>query len=165
MQNGGVQHMDINRSGSPPSGKGPAEEKLSENSINVIEGFRRSRTQPFGTEQACAGKPFWEGAVKMMSKNKETSMAHTNFRSALQGANEIEITVTGRSSGRSLTYPVWFALEGDKLSLLPVKGSDTDWYKNLRKTPIIRLAARGKTFTTSARLLTDEAQIGKVLEK
>ena len=92
-------------------------------------------------------------------------MARTDFRTALQGANEIEITVIGRTSGRSLTYPVWFALEGDKLYLIPVKGSDTDWYKNVRKTPTIRLEARGKTFTTSARLLTDQAQIGKVLEK
>ena len=92
-------------------------------------------------------------------------MARTDFRTALQGANEIEITVTGRTSGRSLTYPVWFALEGDKLYLIPVKGSDTDWYKNVRKTPTIRLEARGKTFTTSARLLTDQAQLDKVLEK
>jgi deazaflavin-dependent oxidoreductase (nitroreductase family) len=92
-------------------------------------------------------------------------MARTDFRTALQGANQIEITVAGRTSGRSLSYPVWFALEGEKLYLLPVRGSDTDWYKNLRKTPTIHLEARGKTFTTSARLLTDEAQIGKVLEK
>ena len=92
-------------------------------------------------------------------------MAQTDFRTALQGAQIIEITVTGRTSGRSLSYPVWFALEGDKLYLIPVKGSDTDWYKNLRKTPTIRLEARGKTFTTNARLLTDEAQIGKVLKK
>jgi len=92
-------------------------------------------------------------------------MAQTDFRTALQGAQIIEITVTGRTSGRSLSYPVWFALEGDKLYLIPVRGSDTDWYKNVRKTPTIRLEARGKTFTTSARLLTDQAQIGKVLEK
>jgi deazaflavin-dependent oxidoreductase (nitroreductase family) len=92
-------------------------------------------------------------------------MAQTDFRTALQGSNEIEITVTGRTSGRSLTYPVWFALDGDKLYLIPVKGSDTDWYKNLRKRPSIHLEARGKTFTTSVRLLADEAQIGKVLEK
>src|SRR5437867_1142316 len=96
---------------------------------------------------------------------KETPMARTDFRTALQGANEIEITVTGRTSGRSLSYPVWFALDGDTLYLIPVKGSDTDWYKNLRKRPSIRLDARGKTFTTSARLLSDEEQIGKVLEK
>ncbi|HEX6555782.1 MAG TPA: nitroreductase family deazaflavin-dependent oxidoreductase [Ktedonobacteraceae bacterium] len=92
-------------------------------------------------------------------------MANTDFRTALQGANEIEITVTGRTSSRSLSYPVWFALDGDKLYLIPVKGSDTEWYKNLRKTPTIRLEARGKTFTTSARLLTDQAQLDKVLEK
>ena len=92
-------------------------------------------------------------------------MAQTDFRTALQGAQIIEITVTGRTSGRSLSYPVWFALEGDKLYLIPVRGSDTEWYKNLRKRPSIRLEARGKTLTTSARLLTDEAQIGKVLEK
>jgi deazaflavin-dependent oxidoreductase (nitroreductase family) len=92
-------------------------------------------------------------------------MAHTDFRTGLQSANEIEITVTGRTSGRSLSYPVWFALEGEKLYLIPVRGSDTDWYKNLRKTPTIRLQARGKTLTASARFLTDEAQLDKVLEK
>ncbi len=92
-------------------------------------------------------------------------MAQTDFRTALEGAQIIEITVTGRTSGRTLSYPVWFALDGDKLYLIPVRGSDTEWYKNLRKRPSIRLAARGKTFTTSARLLTDQAQLGKVLEK
>ena len=91
-------------------------------------------------------------------------MAQTDFRTALQGAQIIEITVTGRTSGRSLSYPVWFALGGEKLYLLPVKGSDTDWYKNVRKTPAIRLAARGKTLTANARFLTGEAQLGKVLE-
>ena len=92
-------------------------------------------------------------------------MVQTDFRTALQGTQIIEITVTGRTSGRSLSYPVWFVLEGDKLSLLPVKGSNTDWYKNLRKTPTIRLATRGKTFTTSTHLLTDEAQVGEVAQK
>ena len=92
-------------------------------------------------------------------------MAHTDFSTGLQSANEIEITVTGRTSGRSLSYRVWFALDGDKLYLIPVKGSDTDWYKNLRKNPTIRLEARGKTLTASTRFLTDEAQLGKVLEK
>jgi deazaflavin-dependent oxidoreductase (nitroreductase family) len=92
-------------------------------------------------------------------------MAQTDFRTALQGSNEVEITVTGRTSDRSLTYPVWFALDGDKLYLIPVRGSDTEWYKNLRKAPTLRLTARGKTFTTSARLLTDQAQLDKVLEK
>src|SRR5438105_3022408 len=92
-------------------------------------------------------------------------MADTDFRTGLQNANVIEITVTGRTSGRSHSYPIWFALDGDKLYLIPVKGSDTEWYKNLRKTPTIHLAARGKTLTASARLITDEAQLDKILEK
>jgi deazaflavin-dependent oxidoreductase (nitroreductase family) len=83
----------------------------------------------------------------------------------LQGSNEIDIAVTGRTSGRSLTYPIWFALEGNTLYLIPVKGSDTEWYKNLRKTPTIRLEAHGKTLTTTAHLLTDQTQLDKVLEK
>jgi deazaflavin-dependent oxidoreductase (nitroreductase family) len=92
-------------------------------------------------------------------------MADTNFSTGLQSANLIEITVTGRTSGRSHTYPIWFALDGDKLYLIPVKGSDTEWYKNLRKTPTIRLSARGKTLTTNARLITDQAQLDKILER
>ena len=93
-------------------------------------------------------------------------MAHTDFSTGLQNAREIDITVTGRTSGRSITNPIWFTLDGDKLYLIPVKGLDTEWYKNLRKTPTIRLTARGgKTLTASARILTDQAQLDRVLEK
>jgi hypothetical protein len=44
---------------------------------------------------------------------------------------QIKISVTGRKSGRAISIPVWFVLEGEKLYLLPVQGSDTQWYKNL----------------------------------
>ena len=60
---------------------------------------------------------------------------------------------------------MWFSLDGDKLYLIPVRGSDTEWYKNVRKTPTIRLTARGKTLTASVRFLTDQVQLDKVLEK
>lgn len=92
-------------------------------------------------------------------------MAQTDFSAGLQHANEIEITVTGRTSGRSHTYPVWFALDGDTLYLIPVKGTDTEWYKNLLKTPTIRLSARGKSFTAGSRILTDQARLDKILDK
>ncbi len=93
-------------------------------------------------------------------------MAHTDFSTGLQNASEIDITVTGRTSGRTHSYPIWFALDGNKLYLIPVRGSDTDWYKNVRKSPTIRLATRGgKTLTANARLITNEAQLDKILEK
>ena len=31
---------------------------------------------------------------------------------------------------------MWFAREGDTLYLVPVRGTDTDWYRNLLKTPV-----------------------------
>jgi len=93
-------------------------------------------------------------------------MAQKDFRTGLQNAREIEITVTGRSSGRTHSYPIWFAMDGDRLYLIPVRGSDTEWYKNMRKTPTIRLATRGgKTLTASTRLITDQEQLDKILEK
>jgi hypothetical protein len=51
--------------------------------------------------------------------------------------------VIGRKSGRTISIPVWFVLEGEKLYLLPVQGSDTQWYKNALKNPWIRIDARG----------------------
>lgn len=92
-------------------------------------------------------------------------MPHTDFRAAVQGSNEIEITVTGRASGRAISLPIWFVVDGSTLYLIPVKGSDTQWYKNLCKTPSIRLQARGKTLTAHARFLTNQAQLDQVLEK
>jgi hypothetical protein len=43
----------------------------------------------------------------------------------LSRSREINITVTGRKSGRAITIPVWFVVDGEKLYLLPVMGSDT----------------------------------------
>ena len=40
---------------------------------------------------------------------------------------QINISVIGRKSGKTISIPVWFVLEGGKLYLLPVQGSDTQW--------------------------------------
>ena len=92
-------------------------------------------------------------------------MAHTDFGAGLQNASEITITVTGRSSGRSHSFPIWFTLDGSTLYLIPVRGSDTEWYKNVRERPAIQLSARGKTLTANARLITDQTQLDQILEK
>ena len=50
---------------------------------------------------------------------------------SLSRSREITITVTGRKSGRTISIPVWFVWNNSKLYLLPVEGSDTQWYKNV----------------------------------
>lgn len=87
------------------------------------------------------------------------------FISALEGANQIDITVTGRVTGREIALPVWFAEEAGKLYLLPVRGSDSDWFKNVRKTPGIRLAADGTSLTARAAPITDPSQVADVVGK
>jgi nitroimidazol reductase NimA-like FMN-containing flavoprotein (pyridoxamine 5'-phosphate oxidase superfamily) len=91
-------------------------------------------------------------------------VAPTDFRSGVQNATLVEITVTGCTSGRPISLPIWFALEGNTLYLIPVKGSETTWYKNLRKTPTIHISAHGQTVTARTYVLTDQAQLEHVLE-
>jgi deazaflavin-dependent oxidoreductase (nitroreductase family) len=78
---------------------------------------------------------------------------------------QITISVTGRKSGRTISIPVWFVLEDDKLYLLPVQGSDTQWYKNVLKNPSIRIEARGAAAEFQAVLITDATRVSSVVEK
>jgi hypothetical protein len=64
-------------------------------------------------------------------------VALTDFENALDSTSEIELTTTGRVSGRETSRPVWFIRRDEKLYLLPVTGSRSQWYKNLLKTPAI----------------------------
>ena len=63
-------------------------------------------------------------------------MAAEAFTKALETTRELQLTVTGRRTGREISNPVWFAREGDTLYLVPVRGTDTDWYRNLLKAPV-----------------------------
>lgn len=88
-----------------------------------------------------------------------------NLRDQLSRYREINITVTGRKSGRAITNPVWFVSEDEKLYLLPVSGSDTQWYKNVLENPTIRVHAGGSEGRFEAVALTDVKQVSSVVEK
>jgi deazaflavin-dependent oxidoreductase (nitroreductase family) len=78
---------------------------------------------------------------------------------------QITITVVGRKSGHKISIPVWFALEGEKLWLLPVRGSDTHWYRNVLQNPSIRIDARGVGAEFRASPLTGTNIVKSVVEK
>jgi hypothetical protein len=63
--------------------------------------------------------------------------------------------VIGRKSRKTSSIPVWFVLEGETINLLPVLGSETQWYRNLLKNPQIRIDARGAVGKFRAIPLTD----------
>ena len=92
--------------------------------------------------------------------------AHNDdLKDRLSRYREIKITVTGRTSGRKISNPVWFVFEDDTLYLVPVRGSDTQWYKNVLKNPAISIDARGAEAEFKAVAVTDKQQVSSVVEK
>ena len=88
-----------------------------------------------------------------------------NLKDRLSRSRETNVTVAGRKSGRAITNPVWFVLEDEKLYLLPVSGSDTQWYKNVLKNPSIRIDARDAEGEFKTVPLTDAKQVSSVVER
>jgi deazaflavin-dependent oxidoreductase (nitroreductase family) len=78
---------------------------------------------------------------------------------------QIKLSVIGRKSGNTISVPVWFVLEGERLYLLPVQGSDTQWYKNVLKNPSIRIDARGVGAEFRATPFTEAKTVKSVVEK
>ena len=95
----------------------------------------------------------------------DTAMRNEALKARLARASEINITVTGRKSGRAISIPIWFVLEDERLYLLPVKGSDTQWYQNVVKNPTMRIGVGGAESEVEAVPVTDAAQGSSVVEK
>jgi deazaflavin-dependent oxidoreductase (nitroreductase family) len=105
---------------------------------------------------------------------KEKAGAHMpaakgDLKDRLSRYREIDLSVTGRKSGRTISQPVWFVWDGapenEKLYLLPVYGSDTQWYKNVLQNPKIRVAARDAEGEFNAVPIRDAKQVASVVEK
>ncbi|HSB76196.1 MAG TPA: nitroreductase/quinone reductase family protein [Terriglobales bacterium] len=81
---------------------------------------------------------------------------------ALDAAQELEITVTGRKSGKNISVPVWFVRQQDRLYLLPVRGSDTQWYRNVLQTPVMTIKAEGTSAGVQAKPIHDPQRVGDI---
>jgi len=88
-----------------------------------------------------------------------------SLKDRLSRYREINISVTGRKSGRNISNPVWFVLEEDQVYLLPVQGSDTQWYKNVLKNPSIRIKAGNEEAEVKAVPVADTKQVSPVVDK
>jgi len=88
-----------------------------------------------------------------------------NLKDRLGRDREIKLSVTGRKSGKTISIPIWFVVEGETLYLLPVSGSDTQWYQNVLKNPQIRIDARGAEGEFRAVPITDAKTVKSVVGK
>lgn len=92
-------------------------------------------------------------------------MAQADLLQALQRRKEISITVKGRRTGKAITLPVWFALEGETLYLLPVRGTRSQWFRNVQADPTVTVRAGSSHMTAKARPVTDAGSVQSVVQK
>jgi deazaflavin-dependent oxidoreductase (nitroreductase family) len=107
------------------------------------------------------------GDVAVLYPSEEAHMPaqQDTLKDHLSRYRQIKLTVTGRKSGRAISIPVWFVFEDEKLYLLPVQGSDTQWYKNVLHNPTITIDARGVEGKFHAIPHTDAQWVATVVEK
>jgi hypothetical protein len=89
-----------------------------------------------------------------------------DLRQKLNIASEITLSVKGRKSGRDISRPVWFVHEGSTLYLLPVQGSNTNWYKNFQADPTLKISVNnGSETTVKGKPITDSSRVDDVVKK
>lgn len=84
--------------------------------------------------------------------------------SVLKKEKEIELTVKGRKTGKHIPRPIWFVLKGTELLLLPVTGTDSQWYKNIVLDPQVKISSNGQSFNGKIRTITEKNQVEEVIE-
>lgn len=92
-------------------------------------------------------------------------MSKADLRHRLASAYEITLSVKGRKSGKDIARPVWFSYEGNKLNLLPVQGSDTNWYKNMLADPSLKISVDRVDTLTSSRPIKENNKIDEIVRK
>jgi hypothetical protein len=112
-----------------------------------------------------AGLRLLLGSSKLDAKECRMPNPRGNLKERLARYRQIKISVIGRKSGHTISIPVWFVLEGEKLFLLPVQGSDTQWYKNVLSNPKVRIDARVVGAEFRAMPITGAKAVNSVVEK
>ena len=92
-------------------------------------------------------------------------MDSSRAQKALDSSVELQITVTGRKTGREHSTPVWFVREGKTLFLLPVKGSKNQWYRNVVKSKKMKISSGKLSLELSATPITEPKKVGSVVDK
>ena len=91
-------------------------------------------------------------------------MVPEKLLAALKGAEEVQLAVKGRKSGKDIPRPVWFVLRRNEVLLLPVTGSRSQWYKNILKNPRVRISVAGQTYGGSLETVTEKREVSEVVE-
>jgi deazaflavin-dependent oxidoreductase (nitroreductase family) len=93
------------------------------------------------------------------------SMDGLEVQKTLDSSVELQITVTGRKSGREFSTPVWFVREGKIIFLIPVRGSKNQWYKNVLKSKRMKISSGKVSLELAAKPIQDTQQVVSIADK
>jgi len=89
----------------------------------------------------------------------------SEIQKALDSSVELQITVTGRKSGREFSTPVWFVREEKTVFLMPTRGSKNQWYKNVLKSKRIKISSGKVSLDLAAKPISDSKKVSLVADK
>jgi hypothetical protein len=92
-------------------------------------------------------------------------MGSSDFDKVFDSSEELQITVKGPKTGREYSTPVWFVREGKTIFLLPVKGSKSQWYKNVHSSKKIKISSGKLSYDLTPLILTNSHRVGSVIDK
>ena len=92
-------------------------------------------------------------------------MSPSDLHQRLNRVSEITLSVKGKKSGKDIPRPVWFVHEGSILYLLPVQGSDTNWYRNLLANPTLKISINGSEISTRSKPITEGNRVDDIVRK
>src|SRR5438067_3099749 len=91
-------------------------------------------------------------------------MSKADLRQRLK-VSEITLCVKSRKSDRDIPRPVWFVHEGNTLYLLPVQGSDTNWYNNFLANQTLKISVSGEEIPARGKPITDSNRVDQIVGK
>ncbi len=74
----------------------------------------------------------------------------------------VELTTTGRTSGKPHTKPIWFVYDQGHLYLQSGKAGKTDWYQNLKKNPQMTFKIGMVTASGKAKFINDPKETERI---
>jgi deazaflavin-dependent oxidoreductase (nitroreductase family) len=80
----------------------------------------------------------------------------------IKGASTVELTTTGRKTGKEHKKPVWFVVDDGAIVVQAGKDGKTDWYRNLTKTPAAVVRQDGYSFRVRAVMVNDARRVEAV---
>ena len=82
--------------------------------------------------------------------------------SSLANEDYCYLTTTGRVTGKPHEIEIWFGAEGDTIYLLSGGGDKSDWVKNMRVQPQVKVKIGKRKFKGQARFVLDAEEESRV---